>query len=120
MTGVNESCADPMEIKVFPGISYSQLAVRSGQAEATFGSETVLTYVSANAEGGTIFDVAPGGPYTVQPDAIALLKDNDELRDALQSALQRLVDDGTAAKILEKYGADPDSLYESIPINVAE
>ena len=30
------------------------------------------------------------------------------------------VDDGTAARILEKYGVDPDDLYNPIPINVTE
>jgi polar amino acid transport system substrate-binding protein len=79
-----------------------------------------LGYVSANLEDGTVFEVAPGGPYTVQPDAFAFIKGNDELRDAVQAALQRLVDDGTAANILEKYGVDPDDLYNPIPINVAE
>jgi polar amino acid transport system substrate-binding protein len=120
VTEANESCADPMEIKEFPGISYAQLAVRSGQAEATFGPGATLGYVSANLEDGTIFEVAPGGPYTVQPDAFAFIKGNDELRDAVQAALQRLVDDGTAANILEKYGVSPDDLYNPIPINVAE
>ena len=120
VTEANESCADPMEIKEFPGISYAQLAVRSGQADATFGGGTALYYLSVNVEDGTVFEVAPGGPYTVQPNAFAFLKGNDELRDAVQAALQRLVDNGSAIKILEKYGADPSGLYDVIPINVAE
>jgi len=120
VTDANESCADPMEIKEFPGVSYAQLAVRSGQAEATFGGGTALNYVSAKVENGTVFEVAPGGPYTVQPDAFAFLKGNDELRDAVQAAVQRLVDNGTAAEIMEKYGVDPDGLYDPIPINVVE
>jgi len=120
VTEANESCADPMEVKEFPGAAYAQLAVRSGQADATFGGGTALYYLSANVEDGTVFEVAPGGPYTVQPNAFAFLKGNDELRDAVQAALQRLVDDGTAARILEKYGVDPDYLYNPIPINVAE
>ncbi len=120
VTEANKSCADPMEIKEFPGAAYAQLAVRSGQADATFGGGTALYYLSANVEDGTVFEVAPGGPYTVQPNAFAFLKGNDELRDAVQAALQRLVDNGTAAEILEKYGVDPDGLYDPIPINVVE
>ncbi len=120
VTEANKSCADPMEIKEFPGAAYAQLAVRSGQADAAFGGGTALYYVSANVEDGTVFEVAPGGPYTVQPDAFAFLKGNDQLRDAVQAAMQRLVDNGTAAKILEKYGVDSDSLYDPIPINVVK
>ncbi len=120
VTEANKSCADPMEIKEFPGAAYAQLAVRSGQADATFGGGTALYYLSVNVEDGTVFEVAPGGPYTVQPNAFAFLKGNDELRDAVQAALQRLVDNGTAAEILEKYGVDPDGLYDPIPINVVE
>lgn len=120
VTEANKSCADAMNIKEYPGASYAQLAVRSGQADATFGGGTVLYYISANVEDGTVFEVAPGGPYTIQPDAFAFLKGNDELRDAVQAALQRLVDNGTAAKIDKKYGVDSDGLYDPIPINIAE
>ena len=119
VTDANELCADPMEIKQFPAAFHAQLAVRSGQAEATFGGGSALAYVSANAENGTVFEVAPGGPYTLQPDAFAFLKGNDELRDAVRAAVQRLVDNGTAAEILTKYGVDPDGLYDPISINVA-
>ena len=120
VTEANKSCADPMEIKEFPSAAYAQLAIRSGQADAAFGGGTAMYYVSANVEDGTVFEVAPGDPYTIQPNAFAFRKGNDELRDAVQAALQRLVDNGTAAKILEKYGVDSDSLYDPIPINVAK
>ncbi len=120
VTEVNESCSEAMEIKVFPGASGAQLAVRAGQADAAFGGGTALSYVAANAENGTVFDVAPGGPYTVQPHAFAFVKGNDELRDAVQAAMQRLVDNGTAAAILKKYGVDSNGLYDPIPINVVE
>ena len=118
VTEANAACADKMEIKEFPSAADAQLAVRSGQADATFGGGTALGYISANLENGTIFEVAPGGPYTVQPDAFAFLKGNDQLRDAVQAALQVLVDNGTAAQILEKYGVDSSGLYNPIPINV--
>lgn len=119
LTETSESCADPMEIKEFPAAFHAQLALRSGQAEATFGGGPALNYLSRTVGNGTVFEVAPGGPYTVQPDAFAFLKGNDELRDAVQAAMQRLVDDGTAEEILEKYGVDSDGLYDPIPINVA-
>ena len=119
VTETNKTCADPMAIKEFPAIFHAQLAVRSGQAEATFGGGTALKYLAANAENGTIFEMAPGGPYTLQPDAFGFLKGNDELRDAVRAAMQELVDNGTAAEILEKYGVDPAGLYDTIPINVA-
>lgn len=120
VTEANKSCVDRMEIREFPSAAYAQLAIRSGQADAAFGGGTAMFYVSANVEDGTVFEVAPGGPYTVQPNAFAFLKGNDELRDAVQVAMQRLVDNGTAAKILEKYGVDSDGLYDPIPINVVE
>ena len=119
VTETNESCADPMEIKEFPAIFQAQLAVRSGQADATFGGGTALKHLAANVENGTVFEVAAGGPYTLQPDAFGFLKGNDELRDAVRAAMQELVDNGTAAEILEKYGVDSDGLYDQIPINVA-
>jgi len=119
VTETNESCADPMEIKEFPAIFHAQLAVRSGQADATFGGGTALKHLAATVENGTAFEVAPGGPYTLQPDAFGFIKGNDELRDAVRAAMQELVDNGAAAEILEKYGVDSDGLYDPIPINVA-
>jgi polar amino acid transport system substrate-binding protein len=116
----NKSCSDSMEVKEFNDVPSAQLAVRSGQADATFGGGTALNYLSARVEDGTVFEVAPGGPYTVQPDAFAFLKGNDELRDAVQAAMQRLIDNGTAAEIVEKYDVDSDGLYDPIPINVVE
>jgi hypothetical protein len=34
--------------------------------------------------------------------------------------MQRLIDNGTAAEIVEKYDVDSDGLYDPIPINVVE
>jgi len=114
----SESCGDPIEIKEFPGAADAQLAVRSGQADATFGGHVALNYLAATAEDGNAYEVAPGGPYTSQPDAFGFLKGNDQLRDAVQAALQRLVDNGTYEAILSQYGVT-DGLYEEIPINAA-
>lgn len=116
----SQSCSEPIEIKEYPRATLAQLAVRSRQADATFGGSTALSHVSKTFGEGTIFTVAPGGPYTVQPDAFAFLKGNDQLRDAVRQAMQQLVDNGTAAEILEKHGVDSDSLYLTIPINVVE
>ncbi|MDZ7684510.1 MAG: ABC transporter substrate-binding protein [Gammaproteobacteria bacterium] len=114
-TEADKSCADPIEIKEFHGAHLAQLAVRAGQADASFGGETALNYLAHNVGDGTVFEVAPGGPYTIQPDAFAFLNGNDQLRDSVQAALQRLVDDGTAAKILERYGVDSVRLYRCDP-----
>jgi polar amino acid transport system substrate-binding protein len=47
-----------------------------------------------------------GYPYAVEDYAIAVNKDNEALLEALDTALQELIDDGTVAAIVDKYIGD--------------
>ena len=89
-------------------------AVVLGQADAMSADSPVTLYAIAQNEGklqaaGTSFDVAPYG--------IAVANDSG-MAEAVQAALQSMVDDGSYEKILEAWGV-ADGGIDTITINAA-
>ena len=97
-----------MQILQFPKDTDAQLAVSAGKAVCDVTDGPGSVYVAQTAGGGNTFEVAkdPTAPngYDAQAIGAGTVKSNTKLRDAMQKALQSLIDDGTYAKILEKYG----------------
>lgn len=95
-------------IQTFPKDSDAQLALRSGKVVAQVLTKPAAGWVAKTADDGKAFDLvedpaAPGG-YNASPNGIAVSKQLPELTDAIQKALQALLDDGTVTKIYDKYG----------------
>lgn len=90
-------------------------AVALGQADALSADSPVTLYAISQTDGklqpaGESFDVAPYG--------IAVGKDRDGLTEAIQAAVQALVDDGTYGDILDEWGV-ADGAIDEITINAA-
>ncbi|MGW2787339.1 ABC transporter substrate-binding protein [Streptomyces populi] len=97
-----------IDIQSFPKDSDAQLALRSGKVVAQVLTKPAAGWTAKKADSGKAFDLvddptAPGG-YNASPNGIAVTKRLPELTDAIQKALQALVDDGTLTKIYSKYG----------------
>ncbi|MFF5497634.1 ABC transporter substrate-binding protein [Streptomyces aquilus] len=97
-----------IDIQTFPKDSDAQLALRSGKVVAQVLTKPAAGWVAKTADDGKAFDLvedpaAPGG-YNASPNGIAVSKRLPELTDAIQKALQALLNDGTVAKIYGKYG----------------
>ena len=89
-------------------------AVVLGQADALSADSPVTLYAIAQTDGklqeaGETFDVAPYG---------MVINKGNELAEAIQSALQALVDDGTYGEILDEWGV-ADGGVDEITINAA-
>ena len=89
-------------------------AVALGQADALSADSPVTLYAIEQTDGklqpaGESFDVAPYG--------IAVAKDSG-LAEAIQAAMQSLVDDGTYGEILDEWGV-ADGAIDEITINAA-
>ncbi|WP_173923733.1 ABC transporter substrate-binding protein [Agromyces sp. Marseille-P2726] len=89
-------------------------AVALGQADALSADSPVTLYAISQTDGklqaaGESFDVAPYG--------IAVAKDRG-LTEAIQAAMQSLVDDGTYMAILDEWGV-ADGAIDEITINAA-
>jgi polar amino acid transport system substrate-binding protein len=93
----------PIAVKQYPSAPEARLQVQNGKDTAFIGNTPVLVYLAKTAGGGKVFDAVPvQGAESYY--GIATAKSDTQLRDALLAALQKVVSDGTYAKILDKYG----------------
>ncbi|MFD3935492.1 ABC transporter substrate-binding protein [Streptomyces sp. NPDC058611] len=97
-----------IDIQTFPKDSDAQLALRSDKVVAQVQTKPAAGWTAKTADGGNTFEVvddpAAEGGYGASPNGIAVSKKLPELSDALQKALQSLIDDGTVTKIFDQYG----------------
>ncbi|MFF0558093.1 ABC transporter substrate-binding protein [Streptomyces sp. NPDC004266] len=97
-----------IDIQTFPKDSDAQLALRSGKVVAQVLTKPAAGWVAKTADAGKAFDLvedpAASGGYDATPNGIAISKQQPELTDAIQKALQSLMDDGIVLKIYNKYG----------------
>jgi len=105
-------------IMQYPDQPAALLAVQSGKVVADLTDYSTAAYVAQTTENGSVFEVVvdPAAPtgYEGQPIGALFLKENTQLRDAFQKALQALIDDGTYQTIIGHYGLLP---VESAQIN---
>lgn len=100
-----------MTISQFPDQPSALLAVQSGKVVGDLTDHSTASYIAMTTDNGATFEVvkdpaAPNG-YESQPVGAGVLKKNTGLRDAIQKALQALIDDGTYKTIIDHYGLIP-------------
>ncbi|HXU54193.1 MAG TPA: ABC transporter substrate-binding protein [Casimicrobiaceae bacterium] len=89
-----------LEVSVFPDQSAMILAVTSARVDAILMDSAVGNYLAQEAHG----KFKQSGELTKpKRKGIAVPKSSPTLRDALQGAMQKLIDDGTYTAILKKY-----------------
>ena len=81
--------------------------VIGGQYDATFADSTVIGYTT-NLSGGKIEQV--GDVVESAPQGVAINKNDEQLTQAVQKAMQYLMDNGYLTDILAKYGAQDAAL----------
>ena len=116
-TELNPACeasgAGAIEVLLFDHESEAMLQIQQDRAVAGLQDYPVAVY-SAEQSGGKYETV--GEQVTAAPLGIAVDKEETELRDAVQAALQDAIDDGSYADLLEEYGT-PQSAVEQATIN---
>jgi polar amino acid transport system substrate-binding protein len=100
-----------MVVTQFPDQPAALLAVQSGNVVCDLTDSSTGGYIALTTNDGATFEIVmdpkPPAGWETQPDGIAVTKDNTGLRDAIQKALQALMDDGTYKTILDHYGIQP-------------
>jgi polar amino acid transport system substrate-binding protein len=111
VAGMSDDCvaagSDAITITQLPDAPSMQNALRAKQGDAVMLDSLVAQDSAAKAGDGEYFEVVtdPENPvYDAGLVGIAILKKDTELRDAIQAALQSLIDDGQYAALLEKWG----------------
>ncbi|UKA75199.1 ABC transporter substrate-binding protein [Arthrobacter sp. FW306-07-I] len=102
----------PVEFQYYDDDSASSLALQSGRADLTFGPNAAAAYKAAQ-DGKTkeVGTLNGGWPLTAQ---IAFTtKKGNGLAVAAQAALNHLIEDGTYAKILGRWGLSSEAIQKS-------
>lgn len=101
--------------KVFPDQNAVNLALATGRIDAALADSGVAGYM-AKQSGGK-FEIV-GQPYSTAPYGIAIPKNTGTFDKAIQGAIDKVIQDGTYAKILKKWSSSQGAITKS-EINAA-
>lgn len=105
----------PIDIKQLGKDSEVQMLLRNNRIAVDLLDAPVAAYSAA--QGGE-FEVVPGERYEVRPHGVMVLKGNDQLAQAIATAIDELMADGTYKKILDEYHV-PDLAIDKAKISRA-
>ncbi|MFJ5531342.1 ABC transporter substrate-binding protein [Streptomyces sp. NPDC093261] len=100
-------------IEAFDDDQQAQTRLRSGGADAASSDFPVAAYAVKTSGGGKDFQLV-GDQVEAAPYGIAVSKENTQLRDALQAAMNAIIKSGEYRKILTKWGAEDGATKESV------
>jgi polar amino acid transport system substrate-binding protein len=89
-----------LNVQQFPGDADGLLAVKSDRVDAHVIDLPTAAYEAATAGGGTTYEVVLPNVSGAIPYGIAFRKDDTDLRDAVQAALNEMIADGTYIAVL--------------------
>jgi polar amino acid transport system substrate-binding protein len=99
-------------IEAFDDDQQSQTRLRSGGADAASSDFPVAAYAVKTSGGGKDFQIV-GQQVEAAPYGIAVSKSATQLRDALQAAMNAVIQSGEYQKLLEKWGAQDGAVKTS-------
>ena len=102
----------PVEFQYYDDDSASQLAVQSGRADLTFGPNATAAYMAASDAKTKLVGLVDGGWPLKASIAVTTKKDNG-LAAAAQAGLNHLIQDGSYAKILDRWGLSEEAVAKS-------
>ncbi len=115
----NECADNPIDIGSFPSDRDALMQVQSGRSEAAFTQDAVGAYNAKNIGGGNQFEIGNSEALLPVPVGIVFTKEDTQLRDAFQAALEEIIANGAYDEILAKWDMSGGSFKEAT-INGAE
>ncbi|MFJ6213006.1 ABC transporter substrate-binding protein [Streptomyces sp. NPDC092296] len=103
----------PVDIKYYQKPSDYYLALGSGRIEAWLGPNPSAAYHVAAAGESEIAGTYSGGGATVQGKIAATTKKDNGLIKAVQQALQTVIDNGSYAQVLKRWGLSGEAVPTS-------
>ncbi|YBV93943.1 ABC transporter substrate-binding protein (plasmid) [Phyllobacteriaceae bacterium JZ32] len=108
-----------LTVMQFPSNDQIKIALQSGRVDLSMDTTGVAAYsLKHQPEGSKKLELISGAQYAVGYQAMLVAKDNPQLRDALAATMQSMIDDGTYAKIFDKWGLGENKL-DKVTINDA-
>ena len=109
----------PVNVMQFPSNDQIKIALQSGRVDLSMDTTGVAAYsLQHQPEGNKKLELVTGAQYAVGYQAMLVSKESPELRDALAATMQSMIDDGSYAKIFEKWGLGENKL-DKVTINDA-
>lgn len=109
----------PLNVMQFPSNDQIKIALQSGRVDLSMDTTGVAAYsLQHQPQGNKKLELVTGAQYAVGYQAMLVSKENPELRDALAATMQSMIDDGSYAKIFEKWGLGENKL-DKVTINDA-
>lgn len=109
----------PLTVMQFPSNDQIKIALQSGRVDVSMDTTGVAAYSlqhqPANAKK---LELVTGAQYAVGYQAMLVSKDSPQIRDALAATMQAMIDDGSYAKIFDKWGLGENKL-DKVTINDA-
>lgn len=105
---------ESVQVLPYPRQSEATTNVVGAKADAFYADSTVADYSSTLTNGQ--LEVV-GGIRSALPQGIVVAKDDPKLTEAVQKAMQHLMDDGTWPKILESWGVSSDAALRTAELN---
>lgn len=105
----NKECDEQIEIQVFTQQTDVDLALTSGKAQVALADSPVALYAVKQSD-GTL--KSTGKDYDSAPYGIAVNKELG-ITEAIQAAMQVMIDDGTYTAILEKWNLTSGAIEEA-------
>lgn len=102
----------PVEFQYYDDDSASTLAVQSGRADLTFGPNAGAAYKAAK-DGKTKQVGTVNGGWPLKADIAFTTKKGNGLAVAAQAALNKLIQNGTYGKILDRWGLSSEAIAKS-------
>lgn len=119
LAAASKDCTDgkTIEVSEFPSDTDAQNAVRAGKVVADVTDAPVAVYTATTAGDGNYFEVVndpafPNG-YESALVGIGILKENTELVNAVQAAVNTLMQNGTYKALLDKYALSAYAIPEA-------
>ncbi|MCA4134971.1 ABC transporter substrate-binding protein [Arthrobacter sp. M4] len=102
----------PVEFQYYDDDSASTLALQSGRADLTFGPNAGAAYKAAK-DGKTKQVGTLNGGWPLTADIAFTTKKGNGLAAAAQAALNKLIENGTYGKILDRWGLSSEAIAKS-------
>jgi polar amino acid transport system substrate-binding protein len=99
-------------IEAFDNDQQAQTRLRAGGAAAGSSDFPVAAYAVKTSGGGKDFQLV-GEQVEAAPYGIAVAKNQTQLRDALQAALEAIIKNGEYEKIMKKWGVTDGTVQEA-------
>ncbi|GHF01630.1 ABC transporter substrate-binding protein [Streptomyces fumanus] len=104
---------EPVDIKYYQNDSDTYLALRSGRIDLYLGPNPTAAYHAAATGQTEVVGTYSGAGPTLQGLIAATTKKDNGLVGALAAALDTVIDNGTYAKVLDRWGLADEAVTES-------